>query len=138
MYGIGAVETPAVGVDIIRRAYAALERRDMDELEQYFARDAVWHEPGDNIYSGDRVGWPQIRDELLALLGPLSRGAFRAELVDVAVGKEYVVAVHRGHGEHNGRILNSTGFEVARIAGGRIQEVWSNYANQAEVDAFWA
>ena len=127
----------ATDVDVIRRAYAALEARDMDELEQCFTRDAVWHEPGHNVYSGDRVGWPEIRDEVLALVGPLSRGAFRAELVDIAVGEEYLVAIHHGHGEYNGRTMNSTSFQVFRMARGRIQEVWSNYANQAEVDAFW-
>ena len=136
MSGIAA-EAAAVEVHVVRRAYAALQGGDMDELEQCFARDAVWHEPGDNIYSGDRVGWPQIRDEVLALLGPLSRGAFRAELVDIAVGREYVVAVHRGQGEHNGRILDSLSFQVLRLVRGRIQEVWSTYVNQAEVDAFW-
>lgn len=122
---------------VVRRAYAALARGDMDEMEQCFARDAVWHEPGHNVYSGDWVGWTEIR-ELFAILGPLSRGAFRAELVDIAVGQEYVLAVHRGQGEHSGRILDSTSFQVARMAGGRIQEVWSNYALQAEVDAFWS
>jgi len=127
----------AADVHVVRRVYAALETGDMNELEQCFARDAVWHEPGDNIYSGDRQGWPEIRDDFLSLLGPLSRGAFRAELVDIAVGQEYVVAVHRGRGEHNGRILDSLSFQVVRVVRGRIQEVWSNYANQAEVDAFW-
>ena len=136
MHGITAVDA-AVVVDLVRRAYVALATGDMDGLEQCFAHDAVWHEPGDNVYSGDRVGWPQIRDELLALLGPLSCGAFRAELVDVAVGQEYVVAVHRGQGEHNGRILGSLSFQVLRLVRGRIQEVWSTYANQGEVDAFW-
>jgi len=136
MSGIAA-EAAAVEVNVVRRAYAALQGGDMDELEQCFARDAVWHEPGDNIYSGDRVGWPQIRDEVLALLGPLSRGAFRAELMDIAVGQEYVVAIHRGQGQHNGRILDSLSFQVLRLVRGRIQEVWSTYVNQAEVDAFW-
>ena len=127
---------PADGL-VVRRAYAALATGDMDELEQCFARDAVWHEPGNNVYSGDWVGWPEIR-ELLAILQPLSRGAFRAELLDIAVGQDYVLAVHRGQGEHNGRVLDSISFVVCRVAGGRIQEVWSNYAVQAEVDAFWS
>jgi ketosteroid isomerase-like protein len=129
---------PAGDVDVVRRAYAAQASGDMDELEQCFARDAIWHEPGHNIYSGDRVGWPDIRDEFLALLGPLSRGAFRVELVDIAVGQKYVVAVHRARGEFNGRTLDSITFEAVRIVRGRIQEVWANYVNQAEVDAFWA
>ena len=127
----------AADVHVIRRVYAALATGDMDELEQCFARDAVWHEPGDNIYSGDRLGWPEIRDDFLSLLGPLSRGGFRAELVDIAVGQEYLLAVHRGHGEHDGRILDSLSFQILRVVRGRIQEVWSTYANQAEVDAFW-
>jgi ketosteroid isomerase-like protein len=127
----------AADVDVVRRVYAALATGDMDGLEQCFARDAVWHEPGDNVYSGDRVGWPQIRDEVLALLGPLSRGAFRAELVDIAVGREYLLAVHRGRGAYHGRTLDSLSFQVLRVARGQIQEVWSNYADQAEVDAFW-
>ena len=128
---------PASDVDVVRRAYAALATGDMHELEQCFARDAVWHEPGRNIYSGDRVGWPAIRDEFLALLGPLSQGTLRAELVDVAVGAEYVVAVHRATGEHNGRTLDSRSCQVGRVVRGRIQEVWATHANQAEVDAFW-
>jgi len=56
---------PASDVDIVRRAYAALAANDMLELEQCFARDAVWHEPGGNVFSGDRVGWQGIRDEFL-------------------------------------------------------------------------
>ena len=78
----------ASDVEVIRRAYAALEAGDMDELEQCFAHDAVWHEPGDNIHSGERVGWAEIRDEFLALLGPLSHGTLRTELVAHHRGRE--------------------------------------------------
>jgi ketosteroid isomerase-like protein len=128
----------ASDVDVVRRAYAALATCDMNGLERYFARDAVWHEPGNNLHSGDWVGWPEIRDDFLALLGPLSRGAFRAELLGVAVGQECVIAVHRSKGEHNRRTLDSTSCQVGRVVRGRIQEVWTARANQVEVDAFWA
>jgi uncharacterized protein len=127
----------ASDLEVVRRAYAALAAGDMHELEQCFARDAVWHEPGHNIYSGDRVGWAEIRDELLSLLGPLSHGTFRAELVDITVGEKYVVAVHRATGEHNGLTTDSTSCHVGLVARGRIQEVWATHAKQAEVDAFW-
>ena len=128
----------ASDVEVIRRAYAALEAGDMDELEQCFAHDAVWHEPGSNIYAGERVGWPEIRDEFLLLLGPLSRGTLRTELVDIAVGEKYVVAVHRATGQQNGLTLDSTSCQLALVVRGRVQEVWATHANQAEVDAFWA
>jgi ketosteroid isomerase-like protein len=128
----------ASDVEVVRRAYSALAAGDMHELEQCFARDAVWHEPGDNIYSGERVGWPEIRDEFLLLLGPLSHGTLRTELMDITVGEKYVVAVHRATGEHNGLTMDSTSCHVGLVARGRIQEVWATHADQAEVDAFWA
>ena|ERR1035437_9221257 len=128
----------ASDVEVVRRAYAALAEGDMHELEQCFAHDAVWHEPGDNIYSGNLVGWPEIRDGFLLLLGPLSRSTLRAELVDIAVGETYVVAVHRATGQQNGVTLDSTSCEVVLVVRGRVQEVWATHAKQAEVDAFWA
>jgi ketosteroid isomerase-like protein len=133
--GMTGISTP--DVEVVRRAYAALAAGDMEELEQCFARDAVWHEPGSNIYSGVRVGWPEIRDEFLALLGPLSHGTLRIELVDIAVAEQYVVAVHRATGEHNGLTLDSTSYDVVLVGRGRIQEVWATHAKQSEVDAFW-
>ena len=128
---------PTSDVDVVRRAYAALASGDIDQLEQCFAHDAVWHEPGNNIYSGDRVGWPEIRDDFLALLGPLSHGTLRTEVLDIAVSDGHVVAVHRATGEHNGLRLDSTSYEVVVVVRGRLQEVWAFHANQAEVDAFW-
>ena len=128
---------PTPDVDVVRRAYGALAAGDIDQLEQCFAHDAVWHEPGGNIYSGDRVGWPEIRDEFLALLGPLSHGTLRTELVDIADSEEYVVAVHRATGKHNGLTLDSTSYEVVLVVRGRVQEVWAFHTKQAEVDAFW-
>jgi ketosteroid isomerase-like protein len=89
--GMTGISTP--DVEVVRRAYAALAAGDMEELEQCFARDAVWHEPGSNIYSGVRVGWPEIQDEFLALLGPLSHGTLRTELVDIAASEKYVVSI---------------------------------------------
>jgi hypothetical protein len=44
---------------------------------------------------GDHQDWPAIRDDFLAKLGPLSGRTFRAELLDVAVGNEFIVAVQR-------------------------------------------
>ena len=125
-------------VEVVRRAYAALAADDMHELEQCFAHDAVWHEPGSNIHSGVLVGWPEIRDDFLQLQGPLSHGTLRTELVDIAVAEEYVVAVHRLTGEHNGLTLYSTSYDIVAVARGRIQEVWATHSKQPEVDAFWA
>jgi ketosteroid isomerase-like protein len=126
-------------VDVVRRAYAALAARDMDELEGTFAWDAVWVIPGSSAISGAHVGWPAIRDEFVALLDPLSGGTFHAELLDVAVGEKYLVAIQRTTAQFKGRTLCVTSCQLLRILNGLIQDVSGLYSAEgvAESDAFW-
>ena len=125
--------------DVVRRAYAALAARDMDTLESLFAWDAVWVLPGSSAISGTHQGWPAIRDEFVALLGPLSGGSFCAELVDVAVGERYIVAIQHTTGEFKGRTLDVTSCQLVRIEHGLIREVSGLYSAEslARVEAFW-
>ena len=80
-------------VETVRRFYQAVAARDMAAAESCFAPDAVWHLPGKSVIAGEHHGWPAIRDDFLAKLGPFSGHTFRAELLDVAVGQEFIVAV---------------------------------------------
>lgn len=125
--------------DVVRRAYAALAARDMDTLEGFFAWDAVWVIPGSSAISGAHVGWPAIRDEFVALLGPLSGGTFHAELLDVAVGERYLVVIQRTSAEFKGRTLGVTSCQLVRMAHGLIQEVSGLYSAEgvAKIDTFW-
>jgi ketosteroid isomerase-like protein len=59
-------------VETVRRFYQAVAARDMAAAESCFAPDAVWHLPGKSVIVGDHHGWPAIRDDFLAKLGPLS------------------------------------------------------------------
>ena len=126
-------------VDVVRRAYAAINAGDLDTLESLFAWDAVWMLPGTSAISGVHRGWPAIRDEFIILLGPLSGGTLCAELVDVAVGETYVVAIQRTSGCLKGRTLDVTSCQLVRMRHGLITEVSGLYtADQvAEIDAFW-
>ena len=126
-------------VDVVRRAYAALAARDMDTLETLFAWDAVWVLPGSSAISGTHRGWPAIRDEFVALLGPLSGGSFCAELLDVAVGEHYLVAIQRTSGDFKGRTLDVTSCQLVRMERGLIRQVSGLYSAEsvAQVDAFW-
>lgn len=124
-------------VETVRRFYAAVAAGDAAGMESCFAPGAVWHMPGSNRIAGDHRGWQAIRDRFLARLGPLSGQTFRAELLDVAVGQEYVVAVQHATAEHAGRRLDVTGCQLMRLAGGRIVEVRGHYSDQRALDGFW-
>ncbi len=124
-------------VDVVRRFYDALEAGDLTAVGECFAPTAIWHLPGTSRIAGDYLGWPAIRDQFLARLGPLSGGTFRAELIDVAVGERFVVAVQHATAEHAGRRLDVTGCQLMRVRDGLIQEVRGHYSDEAALDEFW-
>jgi uncharacterized protein len=124
-------------IDVIRRFYEAVAARDVEAASRCFTPDAVWHLPGRSAISGDHRGWDAIRDDFLARLGPLSGGTFRAELIDVAVGEEHVVAVQHATGDFEGRVLDVTGCQLMTLADGLIATVRGHYSDQEQLDAFW-
>lgn len=123
--------------DVVRRFYTAVAERDMVAAASCFAADAVWHLPGSSAIAGDHVGWEAIRDDFLARLAPLSGGTFRAELVDVAVGGSYVVAVQHATAHREDRELDITGCQLMTVREGLIREVRGHYSDQAALDSFW-
>ena len=123
--------------DVVRRLYQAVADVDFDAAERCFAPDALWHLPGSSPIAGDHRGWAQIRDNFLAKLGPLSGGTFRAELLDVAVGDTYVVAVQRATASRGKRTLDITGCQLILVSNGAIQTIRGHYSDQTALDAFW-
>lgn len=124
-------------VDVVRRLYAAINDRDLPAAAGCFAPGAEWILPGDSPISGTHVGWEAIFGNFLAKLGPLSGGTFRAELLDVAVGDRYVVAVQHATAEMAGRSLDITGCQLMEISAGRITRVRGHYSAQGALDRFW-
>lgn len=122
---------------VVRQFYQAVANKDIGAAQACFAPDALWHLPGSSPISGDHRGWRQICDDFLIKLGPLSGGSFRAELLDVAVGDRYVVAVQHATASLGTRSLDITGCQLMRVEGGLIHEVHGHYSDQAALDAFW-
>ena len=65
-------------------------------------------------------------------------GTFRAELIDVAVGRDYVVAIQHATAQFGGKSLDITGRQLIRLQDGLIAEVRGHYSDEAALDAFWA
>src|SRR5688500_11329133 len=95
-------------VAVVHRLNEAVAASDLDAIAACFHDDAVWHLPGAGALAGAHRGRAAIRDDLLARQGPLSGGTFRARLIDLAVGDEYIVAVAHATAEHAGRRLDQT------------------------------
>ena len=63
-------------VAVVRRFFGALAAGDFAAAGDCFREDAVWHVPGTSRIGGTHRGWPAIRDDFLAQLGPLAAGRF--------------------------------------------------------------
>ncbi len=127
----------AEDVAVVRRLYAAVVARDLAAVGECFDEEAVWHLPGTNALSGTHRGWPAIRDSLLARQGPLSGGTFRAQLLDLAVGDQFIVAIVHATAERAGHRLDQTVCQLMRVQNGKIVEVRGHYADESALNAFW-
>jgi uncharacterized protein len=123
--------------DVVRRLYQAIADRDFTAAESCFAEDVVWHLPGDSPIAGEHHGWQEIRDNFMAKLGPLSGGTFRADLVDVAIGEQFVVAVQHATASYRGKVLDIGACQLMTVRDGLIHEVRGHYSDQEALDAFW-
>jgi uncharacterized protein len=123
--------------DVVRRLYQAIADRDFVAAESCFAEDVVWHLPGNSPIAGDHHGWPQIRDNFMAKLGPLSGGTFRADLLDVAIGERIIVAVQHATASYEGKALDITACQLIGVRDGLIHEVRGHYSDQEALDVFW-
>ena len=122
----------------MRRMYDAVARGDVATAAECFAPDAVWILPGRGPMAGAHRGVREIYENFFARLGPLSGGTFRAELLDVAEGERYVIAVQRATAERDGQSIDVTGCQLMRVEDGRIKEVHGHYSDQYALDAFWS
>jgi ketosteroid isomerase-like protein len=124
-------------VAVVRRFYEAFAAGELDAAGACFTDEVVWHLPGNSPIGGAHRGWAEIRDNFLARLGPLSGGSLRVDLIDVAVGDEFVVAVQHATAERGTARLDITGCQLMRLVDGRIAEVYGHYSNQDAFDRFW-
>ena len=119
----------------VRRGYEFFNTGNLEELQELFAEDAVWHVGGRNQLSGEKRG----REAILAYfgqLGELTGGTFRAELHDVIASEEHVVGLHTATGEQQGRRLSEHEALVFHLRDGKVVEAWEHYEDSRRVDEF--
>jgi uncharacterized protein len=123
--------------DLVRRAFDAFAKGDVDTLRELTDQDAVWHTPGRNLVSGYYRG----QDEILgffARLVELTGGTFRAELHDVVANDEHAVAIYVTRGEREGRTLENRTVLVSHVRNGKFTESWLMSDDQYAADEFFS
>jgi uncharacterized protein len=124
-------------IDLVRRGYAAFSSGDIETLQALFAEDAVWNAVGSGEMSGPKIG----RDGILTYFGELvedTGGTFSVSLIDLAGGDGRVFALHRIHGERDGKIFDEDEVNIFVIGDGVVDAVTSFSNDTSKEDEFWA
>jgi ketosteroid isomerase-like protein len=123
--------------DLLRRAFDAFAKGDMDTLRELTDQDAVWHTPGCNQLSGDYRG----ADEILGFFAKtmeLSGGTFRAELHDVVANDDHAVAIYVARAERDGRTYENRNVLVIHVRNGKFAETWLLSDDHYAADEFFS
>ncbi len=125
-------------VAIMRRAYDAFNRGDLDTLTEIFDESAVWHLPGRSSMAKDYQG----SEAILAYFGQLGQetgGTFRAELEDLlADGGDRVVGIQRSTAERGGKRLDVGNCIVFELKDGRVTDGREHFHDLYAWDEFWS
>ena len=121
----------------VKELFAAFERGDVGLIQETIAENAVWRFPG---RAGKLAGAHSGRDAIFAFLlnvGALTEGTFHIELIDVLANDRHAVALFRGSGKRNGKVLDNPTCLRMRLENGKVAEVWEFVWDLYHVDEFW-
>ena len=124
-------------VGLLRRGYEAFAKEDVATLMEVFSDDAVWHQPGTNLLSGEYGGKAAVLT-FLGRLAPLSGGTFRVELHDLLANDQHGVALSRQMASRQGKQLDTLVVQVYHFRDGKITEAWNFFQDQRGYDEFWS
>jgi ketosteroid isomerase-like protein len=125
--------------ELVRTGYNAFIAGDMEWLNEHLDDTIVWHDPGDNRFSGDFHG----RDEVFAHLAALV--AFETpefDIHDVVANDDHAVAlvtVTATKTDGSGESFTNKFVHVFHVSSGdepRVLEAWIMNEDQAGVDKF--
>jgi len=124
--------------DLVREAYAAFGRGDMDALrDKFFTQDVRYHVTDRSLLAGDYEGVDQVL-QFFARVFEMSGGTFSFELHDVLANDEHAVALVTVRGERAGKQLNDNMVQISHLRDGKAYEVWNQATDQYAQDEFWS
>jgi len=111
-------------VTLIKDGYAAFAKGDLAVLNDLFAEDLLWHEPGRNQLAGDYRG----REAVFGLFGKLmevTEGSFHIDPHTVLADDEHAVALVVTAVSRGGRSIKTNEAHVFHLRDGKVVEFWN-------------
>lgn len=124
-------------IDLARTYINAVQTGDQATLGGIISPDVIWHQPGNNQFSGTHHGMAAV-GPMLGKMMEVSKGTFAITRADNYMANgDWVAIMIEFAGEANGVKLRQPGVDLVRIADGKIAEVRLFSGDQAQEDLFW-
>ena len=122
---------------VARAYFDALAAKDFATVAAMFADDIVWHQPGDNRFSGTHHGSAAV-GEMIGGMMAVSEGTFELSTTAAPMvnGALVAVPVHFA-GKRDGASMAQDGIDLMAVTGDKIAEVWLFSSDPQSEDAFW-
>ncbi|XXQ38704.1 SnoaL-like domain-containing protein [Plasmodiophora brassicae] len=124
-------------IDIAKAYIKAVQTGDQATLGNIISPDVIWHQPGNNQFSGVHCGMTAIVP-MLGKMMEVSKGTFSITRADQYMANgDFVAVTLEFAGEANGIKLKQPGVDLLRIEDGKIVEVRLFSSDQKQEDSFW-
>lgn len=124
-------------IDIAKSYIKAVQTNDQATLGSLLFPRIVWHQPGNNQFSGIKNGIAEFG----AMMGGMmekSGGSFAITHAHRYLANGDLVAIEiEFSGQREGATVDQPGIDLLRIADGKIVEVWLFSSDPEQEDAFW-
>ena len=126
--------SPEDNIKVVQDFFAAYGANDLDGIAAVMDENVKWHIPGRHPLSGTKEG----RDEVLAFFAQLGVADFKADPIYFGADETYVVDIHRGWSNAEGKPnVDTTWALLYRIEGGKIVEATNLSADQDAANTFF-
>ena len=128
--------TAQINADLIRRAYDAFSRGDMEGVFALFAKDILWHVPGRGPLSGGYRGHVGVQGFFQHFI-ELSSGTFRLEVDHILAEGDLVVVLCTDKAQRGDLSKTSQQVHVWTVRDGYAATFREYQGDQSE-DEFWS
>jgi uncharacterized protein len=124
---------PPADVEVVKRMYEAIERRDADALQRVLADDVEWVIPPSLPWGGTRHGPAEVAD-FQATMGEHLRNSTveTDEFIDVGAGELIVLGRYRGEAVTSGAGVEAEFAHHVKVIDGRVER-FQNYIDSGEI-----
>ena len=123
--------------DVVAASSIALSKGDIPSAFSHFNTDVKWHQPGNNSFSGTKIGLDAI-GKMLGDMMTITQGTLAISPTGAMMENgTFVSCPIRFRAKNGTKTMDMNGSDLFEVIDGKITQVWLFSENQLDEDVFW-